>query len=164
MGLASDLVHGRVSIEEYRRLRAIFFQESRSLLKRPQYIIGHILIIGSIFYFMCRAFIPETFEWPDTSEVVRIAVAAIVGVFVLWLVLRLFKFKSVFAKVFLPIWGAWMMFFGITRQGALEIQWEYIIYAVVVFVGWLCCCNSIKGHLCARLFMYQKKGMNEEVE
>ena len=85
MGLASDLVHGRVSIEEYRQIRTIFFQESRSLLKRPQYIIGHILIVGSIFYFACRAFMPETFERPDTNEVVRIALASAVGVFVLWL-------------------------------------------------------------------------------
>ena len=164
MGLANDLVHGRVSIEEYRQLRAIFLQESRSLLKRPQYIIGHILIIGSLFYFMCRAFMPETFEWPDTNEVIRVALASAAGVFVLWLVLKMLKFKSVFARVFLPIWGAWMMFFGVTRQGALEITWEYIIYAVAVFVGWLCCCNSIKGHMCARLFMTRKKGLGKHAE
>lgn len=164
MGLASDLVHGRVSIEEYRQIRAIFFHENRRLLRRPQYIIGHIFIIGSIFYFMCRAFLPETLERPDAHEVVRIAVASVVGVFVLWVVLRLLKFKSVFAKVFLPIWGAWMMFFGVTRQGALEITWEYIIYAVVVFVGWLCCCNSIKGHMCARLYMSRKRQMGEGAE
>jgi len=161
MGLASDLVHGRVSIEDYRQLRAIFFQESRSLLKRPQYIVGHILIIGIMFYFMCKAFMPETFERPQMNEVVRVAFASAVGVFVLWLVLRLLKFKSIFGKVFLPIWGAWIMFFGITRQEALEINWEYIIYAVVIFAGWLCCCNSIKGHMCARLFMSRKNDMDE---
>lgn len=164
MGLASDLVHGRVSMEEYRQIRAIFFQESRSLLRKPQYIIGHVLIIASIFYFTCRAFMPETFEWPDTSEVVRIAFAAIIGVFVLWLVLRLLKFKSVFAKVFLPIWGAWMMFFGITRQGPLEITWEYIIYAVVVFAGWLCCSNSIKNYMSARIYVARKKETGQGAE
>ena len=44
----------RLSKEDRKKLRRIFAEEHKFLLKRPQYIIGNILMALLIFYFLFK--------------------------------------------------------------------------------------------------------------
>jgi len=164
MEVMKKLFYRRFSREEYKQLRTILSEETKVMLKRPQYIIGHIPILGLLFYFLVRAFGPESFgafEWPRTADAVGIIVGSIVGVCVVWLVLKLFKAKVGYSKFILVFVGFWMIAFGLFTYGQPHsetgIQWEFAIYAALTFFGWLFCTGSIKEHFCERIFMSQKE-------
>ncbi len=132
------------------------------MLKRPGYIIGHVLIIGLVFYFLVRAFGPESFEmleWPKTANMVGIVVGTGAGVFVVWLILKLSKVKHGYLKFALAFWGLWMLAFGLLTiaQPHSKREWEFAIYAALTFLGWLCCTSSIREHFCEKIFMSQKE-------
>ena len=165
MEVMKKIFYRRFSKNEYKQLRTILSEETKVVLKRPQYIIGHVLIIGMLFYFLVMAFGPESFgefEWPRTADVVGIVVGTAVGTCIFWLGLKLFKvLKGNDLKFAVIFFGFWMIAFGLLtagqRHSGTRIQWEFAIYAALTFFGWLFCTGSIKEHFCERIFMSQKE-------
>jgi hypothetical protein len=157
MKVVDKLLYRRYSKEDYKELRAILGEETRVMLRRPQYIIGHILILGLVCYFLVRAFVPARFQWPETRTIVMLVVGAGVGVFVAYLMHILLKVQK--GMKFAPIfWGIWILLFFLLTEGAEgETRWEYVMYFVVAFVGWMCCTASIKEHFCEKIFMSRKE-------
>ena len=115
MQLIRRLLYGRFSKDEYKQFRKILSEETGILLNRPQYIIGNIIIAGLIFYFIARAFSPETYEWPSIAHIFKaIPIAAVgtaFGAFVTWLIFKLFKAKELFPKGFIPFFLLPLLFF-----------------------------------------------------
>lgn len=163
MEIIKKLFYRGFSKDEYRQLRSIFSEESKVVRKRPQYIIGHILIIGLLFYFLVRAFGPASFgalEWPGAADVVGVVVGTAVGTCIFYLLFKkLSKVKGGYLKFVVVFWALWMLVFGLltTAQPHSEREWEFAIYAVLMFFGWLCCTASIMEHFCEKIFMSQKE-------
>jgi hypothetical protein len=167
MSLIGKLLYGRFSKDEYKQLSKILSEETEVLLKRPQYIIGNLIIAGLIFFFIARAFSPDTYEWPNTTHILKAvliaAVGAPLGVFVAWLIFRLFKVKEFFPKGFIPFLLLPLLFFMtlfvllVYGQNDSAVKWEFLVYALLTLIGWLCCCNSIKECLGERIFALRRK-------
>ena len=161
MKLINKLLYKRFSKDEYKQLREIISEETKVLLKRPQYIIGNIMMAGLVFYFMVRAFGNEVFEWPKTGDIVGVILGVCAGALVIWLIsVRLLRFK--FSKLFWAFWVLWMVPFLliITAQPSSETKWSYLIYAALTLVGWLCSCGSIKEHFSEKILMSHKHAEN----
>lgn len=158
MELINKLLYRRFSKDEYKQLREILGEETKIFRRRPQFIIGHILMFGLMFYFLVRAFIPESFQLPKTGDMVGVVFGAAVGVFVGWLIFKLLKAKGPPPKIFLPFMFFWIVFCLMTIiQPSSQTKWEYFIYSILTLSGWLCCCGSIKEHFCEKIFTSRKK-------
>ncbi|MHC4126539.1 MAG: hypothetical protein ACYSRR_08845 [Planctomycetota bacterium] len=167
MKLIKRLLYGRFSKDEYKQLSKILSEENVILLNRPQYIIGNLIIAGLIFYFLARAFSPDTYEWPKIAHILKAvpiaAVGTAVGVFAMWMIFKLFRIKEIFPKGFIPFFLLPLLFvmtlFVLLVHGQITstVKWEFLLYAMLTLIGWLCCCNSIKECLGERIFASQKK-------
>ncbi|UCE99678.1 MAG: hypothetical protein JSV82_01020 [Planctomycetota bacterium] len=167
MKLIKRLVYGRFSKAEYKQLSKILSEETEVLLNRPQYIIGNLIIAGLIFYFIARAFSPDTYAWPSIAHIVKAVpiatVGSAIGVFATWLIFKLFKVKELFPKGFISFLLLPLLFFMtlfvllVHGQNDSAVKWEFLLYAMLTLIGWLCCCNSIKKCLSERIFESQNK-------
>jgi len=167
MHLFRKLLYGRFSKDEYKQLSKILSEETEVLLNRPQYIIGNLIIAGLIFFFIARAFSPDTYEWPSIAHTLKAvpiaAVSGAIGVFATWLIFKLFKVKELFPKGFIPFLLLpllfFMTFFVLLVYGQIPstVKWEFLLYAMLTLIGWLCCCNSIKEYLAERILASRKK-------
>jgi hypothetical protein len=144
MKIMKKLFYRRFSKEECKQIMTIFYEETKVMMKRPQYIIGHALIMGMLFYFLVRAFGPENFrefKWPS----IAIIVGATAGTSVFLLGLKIFKMKNSYPMVF---FGLWMFaFFLLTGGQRLAVRWEFLLYAFLTLFGVVFCTGSIKEHL-----------------
>lgn len=168
MKIINKLFYRGFSRDEYRQLRTIFSEESKVVRKRPQYIIGHILIIGLLLYFLVRAFGPVSLgalEWPSAADVLGVVIGTAVGTCIFYLLFKkLSKVKGGYLRFVVVFWALWMLVFGLltTAQPHSEREWEFAVYAVLIFFGWLCCTASIMEYFCEKILMSQKG--HEEVE
>lgn len=165
MGANEKLIHRRFTKDEYKQLRTIFSEESKVMMKRPGYIVGNILMIVMLFYFLVCAFDPEsleTFERPTIETVIGAVVGGIAGTFVYWLLLKRTTPKGSSLKLAVVFWGVWMFFFFLFTNGQADseawVNWEFAIYAAATLFGWLFCTGSIKEHFCEKIFMARKEG------
>ncbi len=62
MGLIHKLFFKKYSKEEYDQLLEIHKEETKSLRKRPQFIIGLLCLGGLEFYFLWKMFFKEAFD------------------------------------------------------------------------------------------------------
>ena len=167
MSLIRKLLYGRFSKDEHKQLSKILSQETAALLNRPQYIIGNLTIAGLIFFFLARAFSPDTYEWPSIAHTLKAvpiaAVSAAGGAFATWLIFKLLKVKELFPRSFVPFLLLPLLFFMalfvllVYGQITSTVKWEFLVYAMLTLIGWLCCCNSIKKYLGERIFASRKK-------
>ena len=107
MKLLKKLLYRRFSKEEYKELQKILVQENKALLRRPQYIIGNIIAVVMIFYFMIRGFGVEDFSWLSARSAVGAIIGVLSGLIVMFLILKFSKigFKSVlWPSAFFTIW------------------------------------------------------------
>jgi len=137
-----------------------FSREEQVLVKRPQYILGSIILLGLFFYFWVRAFGPDVFEWPPIKDVISIIAGGCISVFIMWLLFRAFGVRSKSMLFLLVFAAAWTTIFGLLTIGQKRssINWEYLVWAILIFLGWILCSNSIKGHLSKTTDSYKQKG------
>lgn len=152
-------LYSQLSKEDRNKLRNILSEEEKSLLKRPQYIIGNIIIIGLILYFLFKGLGYKVSQLPNVSVMISDIVGLAVALSVIWLLNKWFKFfKNI--VIFMVIWGIWMSVWNLltsAHSGPTIIKWEYLVYAILILFGWVCSCGSIKEHLSEKIFMSQIK-------
>lgn len=159
MELINKLLYRRFSKEEYKQILKILSAETRVLLKRPQYIIGNFILAGLVIYFVGMAFGTWNLQGMSSENITILIFGFLGGGFVSWL---LIKRKP--QKVYYSFLGFWIdlifwwviILIIVIREPGAQINWMYLIYAVLTFLGWGCSCNSIKEHLCERIFTSQK--------
>ena len=148
-----------LSKEDRNKLRAILSEEKKSLLKRPQYIIGNIIIAVLIFYLLFKALGYKVSQFPNVRDTIPFIVGLAASLSVLWLLNKWFKvFKNI--VVFLIFLSIWMFAWGLlrcTHSGPTTFKLEYLVYAIFILFGWLCSCGSIEEHLSEKIFMSQRK-------
>jgi len=162
--LGEKLRREKNSSSEHKEFAEVCSEETKKLRKRPQFIVGVVLLGGLMFYFLIRASIPEKFVWPSLANVVGVVSGAGGGVFVGWLILKILGVKGLFAKIFLPVMFLWFVFFGLMvwSQPDSQLHWEYLIYSVVTLAGWLLCYEAIKRHFCERILASPKDKKEEK--
>ena len=70
--LSKSLQNKRILSEENKQFAEVCSEETKILRKRPQFIVGVVLLGSLMFYFLIRASIPENFEWPSLANVVGV--------------------------------------------------------------------------------------------
>jgi hypothetical protein len=151
MELVHKLFFRRFSAEEYKQLKEIHIEETKQLRKRVQFIVGLILLSGLMFYFFFRAF------GIAINMVLLLACIGgiIAGVFTVWLLSRWFKLNKVFVIfiivqcIILPI--------VTSSRGSREFEWEYLVYTMIILVGFISLNDSIREYFCERLLREQQK-------
>ena len=151
-------LYRKLSKEDRSRLRNIFSEEHKFLLKRPQYIIGNIIIAALIFYSIFKGLGYKVGQLTHVADVISVIAGLAAALLVVWSLNKWLKFfKNII--LFMAIWGIWMLVWTLlihTHSGPKLFKLEYLLYAILIFVGWQCSCGSIKEHLSEKIFMSQK--------
>jgi len=152
-------LYRQLSKEDRSRLRNIFSEEHKFLLKRPHFIIGNIIIAAVIFYSLFKGFGYKVSQLPNVVDMISIIAGLLAALLVVWLLNKWLKlFKNII--LFMVILGIWMLAWNLlihTHSGPKIFKLEYLVYAILILIGWQCSCGSIKEHLSEKIFMSQKK-------
>lgn len=152
-------LYRKLSKEDRNKLRNILSEEQKSLLKRPQYIIGNIIIAILIFYFLFKGLGYKVSQLPNVADMISVMAGLVAALLAVWLLNKWLKFfKNII--LFMIIWGIWMFVWKLlmhTHSGPKTFKLEYLVYAILMFFGWLCSCGSIKEHLSEKIFMSRSK-------
>ena len=146
MGIIRKSFARRFTKEEYKQLRKILAEQTRVFRKRPQYIIGNLLLVGLMFYFFFRGFGGNLLNGSAVG----------CGVALLFMKAKDCK-KTIAFFIMFPV-----MFFFLRISGRSDTwNWEYLLYAALVLMGFMCSTNSIKEHLCETILNNEKSKQSD---
>ncbi|MBW2647266.1 MAG: hypothetical protein JRE23_14045 [Deltaproteobacteria bacterium] len=151
--------YSKLSKEECRRLRDISSEEHKFLLKKPQYIIGNVVILALVFRFLFTGLGYKVSQVPSVFDVISTILGLGVSLLSLWLLSKWLKFfkNSIVFMVMFSIWVfAWQLLVN-AHSGPVAIEPEHLVCAILIFIGWLCSCGSIKEYFIEKIFMSEKK-------
>ena len=154
----------RFTKEERKKLNDILAIESMQIMKRPIFIVGMVIMMGLIMYFLLRGLGYSQFGLPKTGDMVSTVVGLGAGILTVWLLCKWLKMKNLLW--FIIFWGVWMLIFGLSTAGqeSGRIQWEYLIYAALAFFGYVSAICETKDHFIEKIFQQEKeKATNNNV-
>ena len=155
MNLMHKLFFRKFNDQEYSQLVEIHKKETKTLRKRPQFIVGIVLWTGLMYYFIFKTFAPNQWNIPKTRDIVGIIMGWAVSTIVIWLMFKyIFKTSSKWFILFLiPL----MFLMSLTRLMGKGFNIEYLIYVLVGISAFVCISDSIREYFCERLLQEQKK-------
>ena len=157
-------VYKSLSKEQRKQLLSLYNEESMKLLKRPMYCIGNFVIAAMIFYFLFTGLGYTVSQLPMVSDILGSIIGLAVVLLVIWLINKWLKLKKNNILFFI-FWGIWMFIWFLlksTHVGPKVISYEYLIYAVLVFVSWLCCGDSMLKYFCNKIFIAENNKQTQD--
>lgn len=152
----------RYTKEEKIEINKVCIEQLKDLNKNPLYLSGLILFAISSLYLFFRANIE--FNEIDAHLIKLIIVKLFAAIFASFIVLLIFKYTSLKnKKINIAPMIYWFIFFSLAMsfvQFSHKINWEYIIYAVMLIAIFGFVVDGIKMHLCGKIFELTRNKKN----
>ena len=136
---------------EYEKL---YRRETNQIMKRPLYLVGYNITFGLSWYFTWR-FIGFDFGLATMG----MTIVACGTFFVIALIRWFLSEPPKLEKLLVRSWLIWILILGLLMsKPSGSTRWEYLVYVVLVWIGWGFSQSAINNHFVEKIYQQEKNG------
>jgi hypothetical protein len=156
-------VYKSLSEEQRKQLSTLCKEERNELLKRPQYFIADIIVLNLLSYFTLRGVGYTISQLPKISDIMEALAVVAVSILLIWLMNKWLKQNNII--YLMTLYGTSIFIWSLLKHphsGPTVISYEYLVYAVLLIVGWLCSGGSTIKYFCEKIVIAKNNEQNQD--